>query len=175
LDVMWLSYAWWITITVVPAVILVGLGMQPEFTASDGNHLDFLRCSSLRPHTRLERSCRTRLQLALQQRGSSRYNRPVRDGMARFTYYLNLIIGGVMMAAASFEKKQPLKTNANQSQANCSQPNQTSARPPTRTPPTGCNHFSACILGRSRLGDKLTAGPPAGRIQERTTYGQVFC
>ena len=95
---MILSYAWWITITIVPAVILVGLGMQPNFLRVMAITLIFYLAAAYARHQGL---------VVQQNWASACYLVVIPQGLIGlfvtvwrgFTYYLNLAIGGLLMAA----------------------------------------------------------------------------
>lgn len=125
--VMWLSYAWWITITVVPAVILVGLGMQPKFTRVMGITLIFYVAAAYAPTPGSSGAAELGFSLL--------FSSVVPHGIIGlfvtvwrgFTYYLNLIIGGVMMAAGIVRKKATPE-NKSEPEPNRLQPAQSDVR-----------------------------------------------
>ena len=96
--VMILSYAWWITITIVPAVILVGLGMQPDFMQVMAITLIFYLAAAYAPTPGSSGAAELGFSLL--------FSSVIPHGLIgifvtiwrAFTYYLNLAIGGVLMA-----------------------------------------------------------------------------
>ncbi|HPZ12827.1 MAG TPA: lysylphosphatidylglycerol synthase transmembrane domain-containing protein [Bacillota bacterium] len=105
--VMWLSYAWWITITIVPAVILVGLGITPKFTHIMGITLIFYLAAAYAPTPGSSGAAELGFSLL--------FSSVVPHGLIglfvtvwrAFTYYLNLIVGGVLMAVSMIKKNTP--------------------------------------------------------------------
>ncbi|NMB46238.1 MAG: flippase-like domain-containing protein [Firmicutes bacterium] len=97
--VMILSYAWWITITIVPAVILVGLGMQPNFLRVMAITLIFYLAAAYAPTPGSSGAAELGFSLL--------FSSVIPQGLIGlfvtvwrgFTYYLNLAIGGLLMAA----------------------------------------------------------------------------
>jgi uncharacterized protein (TIRG00374 family) len=96
--VMLLSYTWWITITIVPAVILVGLGMQPDFIRVMAITLIFYLAAAYAPTPGSSGAAELGFSLL--------FSSVIPHGLIglfvtvwrAFTYYLNLAVGGVLMA-----------------------------------------------------------------------------
>ena len=93
-----LSYAWWITLTTVPAVILLGLGMQPRFIQVMAVALIFYLAASYAPTPGSSGAA----ELGFAALFSSIVPHDLIGlfvGTWRvFTYFLNLLAGGVLIA-----------------------------------------------------------------------------
>lgn len=96
--VMILSYAWWIAITIVPAVILVGLGMRPQFIRVMAITLIFYLAAAYAPTPGSSGAAELGFSLL--------FSSVIPHGLIGlfvtvwrgFTYYFNLAIGGLLMA-----------------------------------------------------------------------------
>ncbi|NLJ85508.1 MAG: flippase-like domain-containing protein [Firmicutes bacterium] len=103
--VMALSYAWWITITIVPAVILVGLGMRPRFIRVMGITLLFYLAAAYAPTPGSSGAAELGFGVL--------FSSVVPQGLIGlfvtvwrvFTYYLNLLVGGILMSFGFARKK----------------------------------------------------------------------
>ena len=103
--VLGLSYTWWLTITMVPAVILVGLGMRPQFVRVMGITLIFYLAAAYAPTPGSSGAAELGFSLL--------FSSVVPHGLIGlfvtvwrgFTYYLSLVVGGLLMSVGLMRKR----------------------------------------------------------------------
>jgi uncharacterized protein (TIRG00374 family) len=131
--VLWLvvilSYAWWIAITIVPAVILVGLGMQPKFMQVMAITLIFYLAAAYAPTPGSSGAAELGFSLL--------FRSVIPHGLIGlfvtlwrgFTYYLNLATGGILMAIGIARRTpRPAKgPKAKEERPTCTQKHETIA------------------------------------------------
>lgn len=104
-QVVGLSYLWWLMFTMVPAVILVGLGMPPQFVRVMGITLIFYLAAAYAPTPGSSGAAELGFSLLFSSIVPNSLIGLFVTVWRGFTYYLNLLVGGLLMSAGLMRKK----------------------------------------------------------------------
>ncbi|NMB25105.1 MAG: flippase-like domain-containing protein [Firmicutes bacterium] len=104
-QVIGLSYLWWLIFTMVPAVILMGLGMSPQFVRVMGITLIFYLAAAYAPTPGSSGAAELGFSLLFRSVVPNSLIGLFVTVWRGFTYYLNLLAGGLLMSAGLMRKK----------------------------------------------------------------------